>query len=419
VLFAMLGTGCALSHESGAPIDDAGPSFDDAPFVIADAFVANDAATMPNDAAPPPNDAWVSTFMIAPHAPEPIVPDQGGPRMTHPQLVVITFADDPRRSISEDDVRWLASSNWLVTVGAEYGVGSGSVLGVVERTDAAPTMITDSQIAMLIANGIADHSLPAPASLDEVLYVIYFPDTTTISGPIVGTSCTTFAGYHYSSTTADGRTFTYAVLPTCHVMSDLSDLELQQVSLAHEVIEAATDSRPLLAPAFAMSTMTATVSPWAAVGGELGDMCELRSGPAATVHEAGFAAPRIWSNAAAMAGDRDPCVPNDGATPYLAMSITPDQVVAVAPGSNTTFDVLGWTSAPAPPFTIAAYAVPATGMTFEPSVSLDRSTLTNGLHATLTMGVPPGVASGTYGVAYVYVIDGADSNPFPAVVYAP
>jgi hypothetical protein len=105
----------------------------------------------------------------------------------------------------------------------------------------------------------------------------------------------------------------------------------------------------------------------------------------------------------------------------VAVSITPDQIVPVAAGGAATFDVLGWTTAITPPFMVGAYAAPPTSpMTFMPTVSLDRAMLTNGVHATLVVGVPPGTPSGSYGLAYVYVMPaGGDSNLFPAVVYTP
>src|SRR5262249_12301009 len=156
----------------------------------------------------------------------------------------------------------------------------------------------------------------------------YFPLSTTVDFDPYGSSCSSFSGYHSSAVTSDGRNFAYAVIDMCAVGSpDVSDLEWQQGTLAHELIEAATDASPLTDPGISFPDMGPPPSPWADVSGELADMCDQRMGPRSVIRESGFVAVLVWSNAAARAGDRDPCVPNDGTQPYWAVSITPDGVV--------------------------------------------------------------------------------------------
>ena len=410
---ALAANGCGLVHERSGDATDAGPPpLGDAFFVRPDAFV-------------PPNDAWSPAFAIAPHGPETILPDQGGPHITHPQLVVITYADDPRRASIEAHARWLVSSRWLTSVGAEYGVGAGSILGIVERADNAPSTISGPAIAASISAGIANRTLPAPSggALDAVIYIAYFPAQTTITDMLLGTSCAPFAGYHEAGAMPDGRRFIYAVVATCMTPTMwLTDVEQQQLTAAHEVIEAATDADPINAPALQLSTMSGPLSPWAAVGGEVADLCELRQGPFAFARESGFIGSLVWSNAAARLGDRDPCAPSDVAVPYYAVSVTPDSAQPVAAGSSTTFDVLGWSTAPVASFGVGAFGFRAsTSPTFfMPDATIDRSTLNNGLHATLTIRVPPGTPSGAYGLTYVALSDttGA-SDLFPVLVYVP
>lgn len=411
----LLFTGCAITHERGddvgvLPLGDAGPLPTDAVVVRPDAFV-------------PSRDAWTPPFAIAPHGPAPIVPDQGGRHMRHPQLVVITYADDPNRATLEAQARWLVGSSWLTTVGAEYGVGAGSILGVVERTVAAPATISGPEIQALLRAGIADHSLPTPAGgdLGEALYVAYFPAHTTITDPLLGTSCETHAGYHNETTTADGRPFSYAVIPSCGSSNPLlSDVEQEEEALTHEVIEAATDSLPFTAPGFAFSTTALVPSPWLVAGAELADLCEYRFGPSAFVREGGFVAARVWSNAAAALNDRDPCAPADLAVAYGSLSITPDEIVGVPAGSSTTFDVTAWTTARMPSLQVAALTSMATPGMFTPDAVLDHTSMNNGDHATLTVSAPFGTPSGYFGIVYVQVTNSTgDTDLLPVVVGVP
>src|SRR5579883_3576492 len=67
------------------------------------------------DAAPP------QTFV-----PLPQVPFQGGPTIAHVKLVTITFAGYPYQQQMQAFGDWIVGSTWLQTVGAEYGVGTGT-----------------------------------------------------------------------------------------------------------------------------------------------------------------------------------------------------------------------------------------------------------------------------------------------------
>src|SRR5689334_2757967 len=46
-------------------------------------------------------DASVDAYPAAPHTAYPQMPDQGGHRLAHPQLVTVTFANDPRSATLE------------------------------------------------------------------------------------------------------------------------------------------------------------------------------------------------------------------------------------------------------------------------------------------------------------------------------
>jgi hypothetical protein len=385
---------------------DSPPASVDAAMDLPDTFVP------PDDAWTPP-DAW--TFVPAEHD-ATVIADQGGARLAHPQLVIITFSDDTNRASIEADAAWIVGSDWLTTVGAEYGIGHGSILANVRRTDAAPDTITTSDIETLLTNGIADHSLPTAAdgTFDDVLYAIFFPEHTHISDPMLGDSCMAYGGYHYEAMAATGR-FSYAVIPFCpHFTPSLTGMEFEQEAFSHELIEAATDALPTTSPAFEFARSGFSYSPWLFVGPELADLCALRVGPRASVREAGFVATRMWSNAAAAAGDRDPCIPADPTLPYYSVAVSPASVQFVAAGTTTTFDVVAWTTAPMPDF--AVYTAPVGPATV--TASLDRTTMNNGDHAMLTVTVPAGTPTDSYALVYVeYGTSGSEYDAQPVVVY--
>jgi hypothetical protein len=376
-----------------------------------DAGPGDDAAIGPVDGGPP--------WSIAAHGPEPLVPDQGGPQMAHPQLVVITYADDPYRDVEEAHASWLVTSSWLTSVGAEYGIGAGSVLGTVHLGN-APSAMMDTDIESYLGGGIASRSLPrsGDGTLSEVLYVLYFPSQTSVTISATGqASCSSFDGFHNSATTSGGETFTYAVINSCASPdATITLIENSEVTVAHEVIEAATDAQPLTAPARSMTRSSS--SPWLLAGGELADLCAFRGGPWAYPRYGSFVAALVWSDAAAQSNDRDPCVPSDPAVPYYAVTVTPSTMQPITPGASVTFDLAGWSTAAVA--TWRAYAQPGSG-TFTPYVSIDQPTMNNGSHATLTVTAPSGVASQSYAMVFVGVSAPGSPNydAQPVGVYVP
>jgi hypothetical protein len=186
------------------------------------------------------------------------------------------------------------------------------------------------------------------------------------------------------------------------------------------VIEAATDPRWSSAPAFSFDPNAFVSSPWLVAGAELADLCEYRYGPASFVREGSFVAALVWSNVAAAANDRDPCAPADARVPFSTISIEPNEIQAAMPGETVTFAITAWSTARVPTFQInALVGAPADGA-FAPESSIDRTDVNNGDRATLTVRVPLGTASGTYGLTYVQVTDARGGYDFvPVVVYVP
>jgi hypothetical protein len=344
---------------------------------------------------------------IGPHEPMPIIPNQGGPTLSAPQLVTITFAADPNSAKDGAFGDFVVGSTWLKTVGADYGVQSATQVKKVVLTQSAAATVKDAAIQSLIASKITDGTLPSGA---QVLYLIYYPPGTVVQSAFGGAdTCAsigtaTIGGYHWEG--KSGATpFAYAVVPTCKNEA-LADI---QASASHELIEAATDPFPSTKPAWVLTDAT---NPWSSLDGEVGDFCELL-----ITSEGGYSLQQIWSNGAAKANDRDPCIPSPS-TPFYNATATPATVQAVAAGQSFTFEIKGWSSAPVAPWMLSSSL--GGGGSFDPKPMLDVTTLQNGQSAHLAISVPAGTASNASALIFVTSSRSlTDFSIWPVVVTVP
>ena len=378
----------------------------------ADATVADttDAASGRSDDASP-----ADAFTPATHGTLPQLPNQGGPRLAHPQIVTVTFAGDPRRASFEAWAQWIATSLWLASVGAEYGVGLGAVAGAVQRPDAAPATWTSGDIEAYLGRGITDGTIPRPSGgLGDALYLVYLPSTTTATATFVdgitGVSCTDWLAFH-GEAHASGLDFSYAVMADCGSASDaLTPLEHIEQAASHELIEAATDAFPVTRPAWQLAVDHDDA--WFSAFRfevENGDLCEV---PSLTWREAGFVAQRVYSNAAARAGS-DPCVPADGSAPYFNTSASPATVLRLAPGASATLDLRGWSTAPTDDWQLTTRVVGSV----HPVLVFGARTLNNGATTTLRLTLPTGATSGVTTTVWLYSRHAAgDYHAWPIVV---
>lgn len=111
------------------------------------------------------------------------------------------------------------------------------------KNKAAGSVISDSQIQVLIAQNIQTSVLPKPDS--ETLYVLFLPPGMSVS---LGSdaSCQTFCGYHDTFQLSGGNVF-YAVLPfpSCDgCLGELAPLDALTGTTSHEISEAITDPVP-------------------------------------------------------------------------------------------------------------------------------------------------------------------------------
>jgi hypothetical protein len=321
----------------------------------------------------------------------PDVTDQGGLVMAHPQIVPIFYANDADAATLTSFNQWIVTSQWLQTVGADYGVGTGSVLKVVRRTDTAPAMIDDTQIISLLYAGLADGSLPKPVgALADVLYMIYFPMQTTVT---LGSarSCVDFGGYHKSARQS-GVELLYAVNAACRkILPTLTDVEAREIVASHELIEAATDPVPFNRSSFRFVDPT---NSWFGVfpGAEIGDLCQRGDGKEIW-RESGFVAQRIWSISAA-AAEQDPCVPG-ASTNYVNLVSQSAGVPRIAPGGHQTITLRGWASGAVRG---ASWPIKAASLSMMPgkeTPKLSAQTIKDGDTVSLDVAVPASAQVGS------------------------
>ncbi len=310
----IVGLGCGSSSAKAVP-SDAGAD-----------------VTMEGDTGVPEDAAEVSVGYPAPFPPTPTVLNAGGPVMTAPKLVSITFSGDTLAPNLDDFVaKFAAASTYWAGATAEYGVGpiAGAVDVHVNEAFVANTMLADMDIqAWLQAHilgtadgdagidGGGDAGAPFPAADGNTIYTIFYPPevTVTLQGSL---SCQGFDGYHGDFALPDKTYVTYAVITRCPPQAPgLSEIDSVAATTSHEFIEAATD--PLAQDNPAWSTVDPDHMSWEYVGGggEIGDMCAAY--PDAFYKPAGlpYLVQRVWSNKQAALG-HDPCEP-DGAKPYFA-----------------------------------------------------------------------------------------------------
>lgn len=341
----------------------------------------------------------------AAHASLPPVDYLGGPIVATPKIVTVTYgADsdlgaDPKRALAEAFDDTITTTPWWDAVRAGYCdqqtpprcVGRGTSGGHVHLTDSAAAAYDDDpsggSVRTLLQTYITSGTFPAPDA--DTIYVVFFPETSTITADGWAVSCRDFLAYHasFQATLAGGGTATvpYVVVPRC---SSGDDNLTQAVS--HELIEAATDPHDP-DPAIGgdgYSMTTDTVWPVFGEGGEVADLC-MWTNDSFLSREGPYGVVRTWSNLAAAAG-HDPCVPApDPAThPYFNVAPSRDQV-SVGVGQSMTLDLNAFSDGPAPDWAVTVLDVSSTfgGTPGAAAVTLDRSSANDGttLHLTIKM----------------------------------
>jgi hypothetical protein len=283
------------------------------------------------------------------HAALPQLVDQGGPVLTAPRVITVTFPGDVD-AVELGAFGAQATHNaWWDTVRQGFCasgacVGDGPTGAAARLTDAPATSYTDSshddssELKTFIRAQLAGGNIPQPDA--QTIVAVYFPQTTTIT--LDGAeSCSEFAAYHATMTSGDVR-FMYVVVNDCpedpgYRGPPRTKLQERTFAASHEIIEAATD--PFITSTtsgFYLDATDPSGLPWNNLaGGEAADLCEDLVGLGQDqTSEGGFTVTRVWNDTAARSGG-DPCVPASGAAYFNA---APEKWLLEIPvGGSATF----------------------------------------------------------------------------------
>jgi hypothetical protein len=260
----------------------------------------------------------------------------GGPLITAPSIVSVTFPGDPLAAQLTSFGSNVASTTYWDAVRAGYCIGTSCVgdgpAGTAVALTAAPAAsYTDSTqggastLQTWLAGLITANTLPAPTA--NTIYALYFPATVsvTLDG---AASCTDFFGYH-NQMTMGTQTVVYSVINECAPpQGSLPSTLLGETTdtASHEFMESATDGITTgNMGGFYLDTTKASTWAWNDIlGGEVADLCVDEFGLGLDiVTENGFTVQRIWSLSQAAAG-KNPCVPIPSGEVYF--NAFPEQV---------------------------------------------------------------------------------------------
>jgi|GEM_PF-3437525 len=255
-----------------------------------------------------------------------------GPVMDHIELYTVVWQGD--EALGERINRfnsWMVTSDYWMESTAEYGVGQGSAKGVLVIPQKPPTTLDDSVIEGLINGYIASGLFPAPTAKTEYVFILNPKTASTMFG---SSGCNDYGGYHTEARLDTGGTVPYLINLQCGSGNNFNNLT---EVVSHEVSEAATDPFPFTAQGWMASNQP--------LGGEISDLCSglgltysvTEDQPDGGTQDVSYFVTRNWSNAAAKAGDQDPCRPIIAGRPYFNVGVSPTNIVVdTSNGDNVT-----------------------------------------------------------------------------------
>ncbi|HXN32750.1 MAG TPA: hypothetical protein VN894_12845 [Polyangiaceae bacterium] len=361
-------------------------------------------------------------FVMAPHPDWPQLPlmSMPGTTLMPMKLVSIGVQGDPLADMLFAFGDALVKSAWWTTIGQDYGVGPTAMTNAHVTGPSIPPNMTRTDPQNPGSNDMSGYiqslirSGAAPARDDNAMYLLYLPPGIAAydKSGASNTYCQFYGGYHGASVyvEADGGMTNSAVIwgfvQRCAPSASASDLDTLTLAASHEIAEAATDTLPGYGWTFAAAIPQMpppppwTSTPFLALGGENGDMCE---GTQWT--EGAYKYQRIWSNSAA-AHPGDPCLPAWSNVPYVNASV-PKSWYSVAAGSQVQIPVTGFSDRPTADWLV--YPIKTQGndsgskltATITASTSVQTSsgttaTTNNGRMATLAVSAASGTPSGTW-----------------------
>jgi hypothetical protein len=273
----------------------------------------------------------------------PTVVSSGGPVMSSPRVQPIYFPGFAFQTEVDTFLAKMAGSTYWPTTVSEYGVGDLTILPSVVTSVSSSTAQSDSTIAGLLAQVFTADGAALGTPSGDTIYLLLFPSTTTITAQGQAMCTDTGPSGFHTEYTLNGVNVSGIVLPSCSTFagdSTLTGVQALTPTISHEVIESATDPFPTTQPAFADVDDRHAIWSVAINGGEVADLCENETPDLTTPGDIGYPVQRIWSNAAASAG-QSPCVPvPPGELFFIAVPSLPDQVLVSRGGKQFSVPAL-------------------------------------------------------------------------------
>jgi hypothetical protein len=336
--------------------------------------------------------------MEASHPALPQVKNLGGPVLSAPTVIPVTYPGDPLRDTLDAFTAGLtSSSNWGVL--GEYGVSSAHAGTPVHWGSNAPASLDDADLQSNLPGQLAANQFGTVPN--QAIYVFFLPAGVQVSNQ-GRQGCVDFGGYHSSVALPNGSLVAYAVVPRCNI-APFDAQDTTTTAASHEIMEAASD------PYFnngrgAWGAIDPAHIGWSVFPGtEIGDLCLLTNTSFFTPPDLPYLVQRIWSNRAAASGE-DPCIPADLSTPYFnSVPVLPDAVsltigggsfyaegLSISTGSSKTVEVDLFSASSTGPWSLSTIALPGSAAV---NVTFDHATGANGDKIQMTVLVPQ---AGTY-----------------------
>ena len=258
----------------------------------------------------------------------------GGPQITSPKIVTVTWAGDPNAAAFEDFGDKLGASEFWKATTSEYGIGpaTSGAANHVRVPTAPPAAIDASALEAWLVQQITDANSGWPAYDPSMIYVVYVPTATKLTPP---------GPAHAEVTAGSAMHVPYVIIDESdHGSQSVLDAATQAAS--HEIAETATN--PHVFSDLALVDFDANHLSWQAMfaDAEIGDVCEKND----DAHVAGgadlpYSLQRLWSNKSAAAG-HNPCVPAPAEPYYNVAPLDPEMVSVFVDTAATASTGLGY-----------------------------------------------------------------------------
>jgi hypothetical protein len=343
-----------------------------------------------------------------------VLANHGGAVLVNAKIVTIVWTADPNYKTYEAIGDGIGATNFWKTAVGEYGVKAATNGGHVEITTPPPASFDDSssndEIDAFIVKGVS--GAPGngwPVADAQTLYMLYLPESVALLNAGQD-DCDNNSGYHTETTAGANQHVVYGVVAAKCSDPTMSVIDSATETAVHEIAEAATDPHTdsdtgwigFDPPHYAWELFQQRQD-------ENGDACEFYDDAYYKDTELGYAAQRLWSNAAAIAG-KNPCVPAPSEPYFNVTTLSQDTVTTtgttglmhtargfqIKPGATKTFDIGFFSDVPTADWQVDA--VEGNGFS-TPSMqhltaSVDKPKGNNGATATVTVNVTSAPSKG-------------------------